>query len=244
MKKAIAVITLMTLVSASASYGEIYDFNCVSRNRISLEAYIDGEKVSISGDQVCWDNTESKFRMYVDTREMTTTIRQMDFAQGEDEISHTGTIKQGGFGGLDVPFTIYISQSYVNSSRIRDMYVVDWENLSFHMSEIEEDDEPLRFVGFAEVGDMQHYFDIRTPRSRFTINNVNGWFDDAAYPNELTVSFSCGAEFCICWQRHTRIVLFDTRVQGRRVTVYATALYCGLAQGSYRGKLISNHAGS
>ena len=120
------------------------------------------------------------------------------------------------------------------------MYVVDWDNLSFRMNEITEDDEPLQFIGFIEVDGMRYDFDIRTPRSQFAINNINGWFDDAAYPDELTVSFSCRAEFCICWQRYTRTLLFNTRVEGHEVKLYATALYCGLAQGSYRGKLIPN----
>jgi hypothetical protein len=198
MKKTIATIIAMTLILTVAAYGQSYDFNSISKNRISLEAYIDGERVLVSGNQVRWDNTESWFRMYVDTQALTTTIQELHCIQGEKAASHTGRIKQGGFGGLDVPFTIHITNSYVHSSRIRGTYDIDWHDLSFHMKEINEDDEPMHFVGYAEVEGKRFDFSISTPRAQFTINDVSGQFDDAGYPDKLTVSFSCEVELGIC----------------------------------------------
>lgn len=241
---AIGVLLTITMLLPKPSYCDIYEFTGgASKNVFTLKAFIDGDEVLVDGavgnnqsmHGFRWESTDSCLRMDVDVVGLKALFTEVHSIQS-GVVSGTGVIKQGGFGGLEIPFTIYMSDSYFHSSKSRGWYEIDPFNLDFNLDELAYDqgDGVMNFTGYVDMIEQDFNFDVTTSAETFH-GHCTVSLDDSGYPDTLNLSIS-GPN--LDWYTYGSTKLVETSVEGHLVELYAHYTGTGLAGTNWDGEYI------
>lgn len=226
------------LVLCGISHAANYHFIGGTEQRFRLKAFIDGEQAIVENGYLYYSGqTVSWMRMDVDTTGYLTTLLEL-YTEQSIVMTRSGIIREGGFGGLEIPFTVHWTDFIFQSSVSRGPYNISPSSLFFWPEEslTNQNDGLMNIAGFIDMEGQQFTFDVSQPVDSFQANgpDSSGVFDDAGFPSELDVQFYGGPY----WEMNSDLLLMQTTIDGKIVEIYADKVWTAGGDNVWHGSLV------
>ena len=240
-----STIAVIVLVLPSSAYCGIYEFTgghyqyTHGGYNIHLEAYYDGNPIAIEyggggSNSLYPDVRKTDIRMIWDVNPigMTTTFRQLDGLYGPAKKEATGTIKEDGFGGWEIPFTVRIDSFSTKTLAAYGPYAINPVDLTFQANE--DIEIQATYSGYLKLLDEQIAFEItKTPPPFFSLSALErGRFDDSGYPEHLGLEMSS-----LLWYDEHRDKIYETRLENKLFELYVKDVFVDLNGLDWQGQL-------
>ena len=231
-------VMVMLLMHYGISHSAPYNFSGVSTyNYFGIAAFIDGTPEPMAtGGILQWYNNGSWFVMDVDAVGLSTTLIAFHNIQSSD-VSKNNQIEQQGFGGLVIPFTLNITESWFHSSIARGPYSINPSTLEFGDSGYlqGQNDGAMWFAGSIDMEGQKFPFEVSTPARLYKFD-FHGTFDDSNYPEGLGLSYS-GGDYQV-WGAEYNTIILQTTVEGHDVELRTYYVETRLGPGNFSGSLV------